>query len=278
MEPLEDEFGDIIKKAREGQGFTVAQLSGVCNIPVKLIEDMELYIHRPSRDEVVSIARALGLREDSLYDITMGIWQPGELTSEIMQDLKIVEGFIGSYKVNGYILIDHYNGEAAAFDTANNKDRILSILKDMGLRLKYIFLTHCHFDHTGGLKDICRVTGAGCGIPEGEDDEIPGIGKEIFVVKDSSEFRLGDYNIRALATPGHTPGSTSYLAGRYLFSGDTLFAGSVGRAYSPGGYRLLLRSIKEKILSLDERTVILPGHGPPTTVGEEKMHNPFFVS
>ena len=275
MEPLEDEFGDIIQKARMGLGFTLRQIAEKASIQGRLLEDLESYRYIPPREEVDSLSKVLDLDPHKLWDSAMGLWHPEEI---LFSDVLVVAGAIGSYKVNGYIFIDKDSGEAAAFDTANDSRKILQSLKDRGLRLKYIFITHCHSDHISGLEEICRATGAGIGIPEGEPSIALSrdIGRCIFFVKDNSEFKLGTKVIRAVYTPGHTPGSTCYITQDYCFSGDTIFAGSIGRAYSTEGYNKLLHFVKTSILSLDERIRIFPGHGYATTVGEEIMHNPFF--
>ena len=126
--------------------------------------------------------------------------------------------------------------------------------------------------------EIFRATGAGIGIPEGEPAAELGkdVRKGVIMIKDDAEFKIGSYVVNAIATPGHTYGSTCYITKDYCFSGDTIFAGSVGRAYSMEGYKTLLQSIREKILSLNAGVYIFPGHGPVTTVGEEVAHNPFF--
>lgn len=278
MEPLEDEFGDIIQKARQGLGLTVKQAAERANIPARLIEEMESCRHVPSEEEVVLLSRVFNLNAVKVNAIVTGQWHPEELSSDRLADIVIVDGSIGSYKVKGYILMDEKSGEAVAFDTANSSKRVLRSLKDRGLRLKYLLLTHGHADHTGEVKEICRATGAGVGIPEGEPAIESGedIRREMFWIKDNMEIKLGPNTIKAVVTPGHTWGSTCYVTRKYCFSGDTLFAGSIGRAYSPEGYHSLLRAVRSRILSLDKGVYVFPGHGPVTTVGEEAAHNPFF--
>lgn len=278
MEPLEDEFGDIIQKARGGLGLTIKQVAERADIASTLLEEMESCRRLPSEEEVVAISSVLNLDAVKLQAIAMGLWHPEDLSSDKLSGIMIIDGSIGSYKVKGYILVDLETGEAAAFDTANDSRKVLNTLQKKGLRLKYIFLTHCHADHTGGLREIHRATSGGVGIPEGEPtiELEKDIRRGVSLIKNGSEFDMGQYRIKAIATPGHTYGSTCYIAENYCFSGDTLFAGSVGRAYSAEGYRRLLNAVKTRILTLKEDVLIFPGHGPATTVGEEISHNPFF--
>ena len=278
MVPLEDEVGDIIRKARTGLGFTTGQAAERAGMPVPVLEEVESCNHTPSQEEAGLLARVLCLNPAKLYDSAIGLWHPEEPSPDVLSEVVIIEGSMGSYKVNGYILIDKASGEAAAFDTANDSKKVLEALHERGGRLKYLFLTHCHTDHTGGLEGIFKATEAGIGIPEGEASIGFGRGvqKGVFYVKDDSEFSLGRNKIKAVVITGHTQGSTCYVTRNYCFSGDTLFAGSVGRAYSPEAYRDLLHSLRTRILSLNEGVHIFPGHGPVTTVGEEIRHNPFF--
>lgn len=278
MDPLEDEFGDIIQKARTGLGFTIKQIADMSGVSVSLLEEMESYRHRPSEKESGAIAAVLGLNREKLYAIASGMWCPQVCPPELISDVISIYGSIGSYKVNGYILYDNVTREAVIFDTANDSRAVSMNLKDKGLSLRYVFLTHCHADHIGGLKDIVNVTGAEICIPAGEPSVAIMDNMEIKEcrVEDGMVFKAGRHNIKAVATPGHTSGSTCYMTKDYCFSGDTLFAGSIGKPYSSDGYSTLLKEVGGKVLSLNKDVRIFPGHGPATTVAEEAGHNPFF--
>ncbi len=278
METLEDEFGDIIQKARTGLGLTVIQAAERSGLSVSVLEEMESYRHNPSEMEAGTIAAILGLNQEKLYSIAKGSWYPRVCPKGTISDVISITGYVGTYKVNGYILCDRAAGEAAVFDTANDSRAVLGNLKENALRLKYIFLTHCHSDHIGGLKEIVHATGARVCVPDGESNAAASNDLKVneCIVKDGMEFEAGKHIIRAVSTPGHTNGSTCYTTEDYCFSGDTLFAGSVGRPYSRDGYSTLLKSVRGKVLSLNRDVRIFPGHGPSTTVAEEAGHNPFF--
>src|SRR3972149_8730409 len=250
MVPLEDEVGDIIRKARTGLGLTTGQTAERAGMPVPVLEEIESCRHTPSQEEIGLLARVLSLDPGKLYESAMGLWHPEEPSPDALSDIVIIEGSIGSNKVNGYILIDKTSGEAADFDTANDSKKILQGLQEKGVRLKYLFMTHCHTDHTGGLEGIFKATEAGIGIPEGQASIGFGKGMQrgVFYVKDNSEFSLGQKKIRSVVISGHTQGSICYITRNYCFSGDTLFAGSVGRACSPEGERDLLHSLRTRIL------------------------------
>lgn len=278
MDPLEDEFGDIIQKARTGLGQTIKQVADLSGLSVSLLEDMESYRHRPSQIESGTVAAVLGLNPEKLYAIASGKWSPKVCPPELIPDVIAISGSVGSYKVNGYILYDNVTGEAALFDTANDSRAVLRNLKDRGLKLTYVFLTHCHSDHIGGLREIVNATGAKICIPEGEAPAgiADAMKKNEYIVKDSMEFITGRHVIKSVSTPGHTSGSTCFTTKDYCFSGDTLFAGSIGRSFSRDGYSTLLKKVREKVLSLNTGVRIFPGHGPSTTIAEESRHNPFF--
>lgn len=199
---------------------------------------------------------------------------------------------VGGLQTNAYIAGCSGRKVAAVIDPGAEADRIIEVLASLGYKISCILLTHGHYDHIGGLSTLRHKTGApvmvhgadvpmltsaaanlslnlGCkyetGIPDRE-------------LKDGDVVEVGEHKLEVFHTPGHTPGSVCYAAPGLVFSGDTLFAGSIGRTDFPGGsLRQLMTSIKKKLLPLPDETVVYPGHGPDTTIGEEREQNPFLT-
>ena len=187
---------------------------------------------------------------------------------------------------NNYLLIDEESKEAVLIDCSAVDDRIKDALNEAGAKLKYILLTHGHFDHVAGIrptnakivmheKDVMILNQANMylpmfGIPEITIPEI-----DIFI-KDGDNLKIGNTDIKVIHTPGHTQGGVCYLIKDMLFSGDTIFRESVGRCDLEGGnFNQIVESIKTKIFTLPDDIKIYPGHGRETTVGWEKLHNQF---
>lgn len=269
---LEDEFGDIIQKARTGLGKTKKDLAEAAGIPQDRLDQLEECLSIPIEDEVSRLAHILDLDEAKLLDIAFDRWSPSRPPFFFFEKVISVTGDVGGYKVNGYIIFDERSKDAAIIDTANDTGRMLEALKARPLKLRYIFLTHSHHDHIGDLTSFEDKIEADIYIGR------PGSKGRWIYLEGGEEFLVGTIKIRSIPTPGHTMDSISYLANDICFVGDTIFAGSVGRSNPPALYPTLLRSIRERIFSLDDRCLLAPGHGPITSVGEEKGHNPFFKS
>lgn len=197
---------------------------------------------------------------------------------------------VGPLEVNCYILGCDDTKEAAIIDPGDDADEIIKTVEKEGLKPKFIINTHAHFDHVGGVKTIQdhfkidfvlhkedqfvleslneQTATFGLGkVPE------PKVNK---FVDNEDEISLGQNMIKVIHTPGHTPGGVCYYVGNSIFVGDTLFAGSIGRTDFPGGsHEGLIKSVKERIFPLGDDVVVYPGHGPSTTIEEEKRHNPF---
>lgn len=199
--------------------------------------------------------------------------------------LKILS--LGNMDNNCYIIADEKSKQAAVIDAPCDSGEILNVLEDEGLTLKFILLTHYHFDHIGALDNLKEATDAKVAIHSFEADGLcdPTVNLSLYadapspkttaniLLKDSDIIRFGDIDIKVLYTPGHTIGGVCYYIEdeEMLFSGDTLFYRNVGRTDFPGGDdEILEESIKKQLYILPDQTSVYPGHGFPTTIGEEK--------
>lgn len=198
---------------------------------------------------------------------------------------------VGPLSVNCYIIGSRSDNTAAVIDAGGNVKEIVKILKKQNLTLKYIINTHAHFDHVGGVSELHALTGAPFLLHQGDvplldflDEQsnyfgLPPIPKpkvDRYLI-DNEELPLGDEVIRIIHTPGHSPGCVCFLFNNAIFAGDTLFAGSVGRTDLYGGsHDTLINSVKTRLFTLEDHVLVYPGHGPVTTIGKEKKHNPYF--
>jgi len=189
------------------------------------------------------------------------------------------------FEVNSYLILG--KGEVIIIDPFE-AEKVLREIKNY--KLKYILLTHGHIDHISAVNKIKKETGAKIGIHKGDssllvnskDNLAKKFGlkfksiKEDFFLEDEQILNFENKKIKVIHTPGHTKGSVCFLLDKILFSGDTLFKGSIGRVDLPGGnLEQEISSIKNKIFKLDDKIKILPGHGESTTISEEKINNQF---
>jgi glyoxylase-like metal-dependent hydrolase (beta-lactamase superfamily II) len=269
MIPLEDNAADIIGKAQRGLGISDSELAkktGVSAQTIRQLRDGDF-----DKAALLSVAPVLGLDGGALGEIAQGEWHPKQIES-----LKGLAQFTTDYNgmaVNAYLVWNPETRAAAALDTGADSKDMLHFAKRHDLDVQLILLTHAHPDHVADLPALREETGADVFTPAREP--VPGAEP----IDEGKEFRLGNLQIDTRLTWGHSPGGITYvvtgLAPPIAIVGDSLFAGSMG-----GGnvsYRDALQNNLEKILTLPDDTIICPGHGPMTTVGEEKQHNPFFV-
>jgi glyoxylase-like metal-dependent hydrolase (beta-lactamase superfamily II) len=200
---------------------------------------------------------------------------------------------VGMLACNCSIVGDEETGEAIVIDPGDEIERVQEVLARHKLRPKYIVATHAHIDHVGGLAELKRATGAPVLMHAGDlplyqhlavqaewlGVPPPGVVSVDQFLKEGDKLRVGPYVFEVLHTPGHSPGSLSlHLSGnrQRLFSGDTLFQGSIGRTDLWGGsLDQILRSIHERLLIFPDEMPVFPGHGPATLIGEERETNPF---
>lgn len=206
--------------------------------------------------------------------------------------MKIEMMVLGDVRTNCYLLINEETKEALVVDPADRADVIVRKLIDEGLTLKAILLTHGHGDHILAVGDLKKQFGVKVYAAKAEEallsDAAQNLSKALFgiavtvkpdiLLEDGQEFEAAGIRLRMLYTPGHTPGGCCYYQAeeKILFSGDTLFCGSIGRTDFPGGsLSKLTRSVKEKLLVLPEDVKVYPGHEEITTIGHEKRYNPY---
>ncbi len=190
-------------------------------------------------------------------------------------DLKIERLELSSFATNAYIIICARTGKSALIDAPTGALKIVKQLE--GTHLNWILLTHSHIDHIGGLPAIRRRVAAPLAVHEADNQPwLPFAPDRL--IDDGDIFEIGKLKIQAIFTPGHTPGSTSFKIGKYLLAGDTLFPGGPGRTTDPESFRLVVRSIIEKIFILPDEVEVYPGHGGPTTVQRAREEYAVFAS
>ena len=277
MPSLEDEFGDIIKKARQGHGMTREDVIDKTGISETTLRALEGCMQAPTSNEVQAIAPLLSLDPRTLDAIGREQWHPRDSPDWVAESVEIVRGDIGGYEVKGYLLYDSTTKDAVMIDTAYNPERMLQRIDALGLRLTGICLTHGHSDHAQGIDTLVAAHPATIHLGQGDMSMVTEYRSRVDIQPacDGHILKIGSIEVQFMATPGHTPGGVCYRTGPVCFVGDTLFAGSIGRSCPSDLYSIHLQSVRERILRLDESVVLLPGHGPATTVGEEKQHNPF---
>jgi hydroxyacylglutathione hydrolase len=200
---------------------------------------------------------------------------------------------VGLLEVNCYILGDEATGEAVVIDPGGDEEAILEALNHNKFKLKLIIDTHGHFDHVDANQPLKDATGAQIAIHEADAQMLGKPSAEALfftgnrvrasepdiLLKEGDVLSFGSYRLRVIHTPGHTPGGISLLLEDhpYVYVGDLLFAGSIGRTDFPGGsYEALIDAVRTKIFPLGDNYTVFPGHGPVTTVGQERKYNPFF--
>lgn len=275
--PLEDEFCDIIKKARTGQELSIGDVARMAGLPGSTITTLERGVCPPDRMEVQTLAKALGLRSGPLEQIAIEKWEPAVVSQ--VSWVETVRGSINGYGVQGYVV--HNDGEALLIDTAYNAPAMIEFLSTRRLRLLGICLTHGHADHADGVEQLLKFREVPVYLGTEDVDLLSWRppAAQLKAPEHGQTITVGRLSVHCLATPGHTPGGICYRVDadsqRICFVGDTLFAGSIGRSNPNTLYQTHLQSVRTHVLELPLDYRLLPGHGPTTTVREELDYNPF---
>jgi hydroxyacylglutathione hydrolase len=207
----------------------------------------------------------------------------------------MIEGrAMGAMGANCYLYACMESKKAVIIDPGADGKKIYQWVLEKGLKVDYILLTHGHVDHIGGVEELRALLGeVKVGI-HADDAEMLTDGKKNlssyfgpgvvcksadFLLQDGQELMIGKEKLKVMTTPGHSPGCVCFLTNEGVFSGDTLFAGSIGRTDFPeGSLEQLLKGVKDKLMMLPEDTRVFPGHGEATSIGAEKRHNPYLAS
>jgi hydroxyacylglutathione hydrolase len=271
---LEDHLGDIIRKARMMSGVSAAAAASAAGISENELSLLEESGEFSGNINFPALGKILGLNSRKLEGIAKD-WLPAKKDLSIWRELRVFTTAGEGMTVNCYLVWDEVTREAALFDTGFDAQPILDCIATEQLSLRHLFITHSHYDHVEALPKI-RETFPKVRLHSGSKNApVDQRNKTAEIV------HLGGLRVTHRETPGHAEDGVTYIIGNWqedaphvAVVGDTLFAGSMGNGN--GAWDLAKQKVSEQILSLPPQTLICPGHGPLTTVAEEKEHNPFF--
>lgn len=272
--PLEDTFGDVIRKAMLGSRTNAEQVAAATGLDAATIAGWAKDVGTADQAQARAIARVLHLDPGKLADAALSRWAPPPIA---LTDVRHHPQH--PHPSNGYVFFLDGGRRAALVDPAGIPANLLTILRDGDYHLEYILITHKHPDHCDATADVAAAFPAAKIVMHALDAHAIGaLASKALPIKDGDDLPFGDdVRIRMLHTPGHTDGSSSFVFKSTVFTGDTLFAASVGAAVgSASTYADILNSVRAKLFTLPDETVVMPGHGPPSTIALEKAHNPFF--
>lgn len=271
---LEDHLGDIVRKARSMGGITAATASAAAGITEAELAALEESGKAVGKINFSALGKCLGLNPQKLEGIAKG-WLPAPQDLGIWHEIRMFTSASEGLTVNCYLIWDEVSREAALFDTGLDPKPILDCVAENHLQLRHIFITHSHWDHVEGLPKIreawpkARLHSGSKSAPVDQRN------------KQNEIIHLGGLRVTHRETPGHAEDGVTYLMGNWqedaphvAIVGDTIFAGSMGKGNQ--SWELARQKIRDEILTLPPTTLICPGHGPLTTVAEEREHNPFF--
>jgi glyoxylase-like metal-dependent hydrolase (beta-lactamase superfamily II) len=271
---LEDHLGDVLRKARmmtKVSASDVAKAAGLSEAELSALEDSGKIAKRPN---FAALASLIDLNAGKLERLADG-WLPTEKDLSVWHGLRVFTTSAEGITVNCYLVWDEVTREAALFDTGWDAKPILRTIEENKLQLRHLFITHTHHDHVAALDEIrkafpkLRLHSSSKNAPVDQRN------------KPNEIIHLGGLRVTYRDTPGHAEDGVTYIVGNWqedaphvAIVGDAIFAGSMGGAPQHGP--LAKQKIREQILTLPAETLICPGHGPLTTVGEQKANNPFF--
>ena len=276
MPGLEDELGDVVKKARAGRGLDLADLAQRAGLTERELKALEVYTFTPNEQQVRGLAASLELRADQLWALAQDNWSAPEVPWRIGGRYTI-DCLTNHYPEHCYV-VSAPAGACLVIDPGAEPERIIETAQRDGRRPAAILITHRHQDHTGAVVDVQRATGAPVYVHQEDLEGVAGVPSDaVKTFSADGELEAGGITFRTIHTPGHTPGSVTYVlsadGATAAFCGDTLFAGSAGNARA--SYEALLHSLRQKLAALPPEAVLYPGHGPQTTLRNELQRNPF---
>lgn len=271
---LEDHVGDILRKAREAAAVPLAKAAEAGGLSEASWATFEQTGQMDRRPNFAAVAPLLGLDEKKLSAIADG-WLPQAVDLGLWRELRVITTTRDGITVNCYLVWDEVSREGALFDTGWEASPILEMITENGVNLRHLFLTHTHEDHVaamGALREkfpkLLLHTNSKTVPPQHRN-------------RANDFIHLNSLRVTNRETPGHAEDGVIYIVGNWpedaphaVLIGDTLFAGSLARGIQSTD--LLKAKVREQIFSLPPETLLCPGHGPLTTVAQEKAHNPFF--
>ena len=271
---LEDQIGDIVGKAREMTRVSPAAAAQAAGISEAELSALETTHTLPAKINLAGLAAMLHLNPQKLEGIVQG-WRPAPADLSLWHEVRAFTTSAEGMSVNCYLIWDEVNQEAALFDTGFDAQPALDCIAENKLQLRHIFITHSHYDHVQALPKIREVWPKALVHTSSKNAPINQRNKP------SEIIHLGGLRVTYRETPGHAEDGVTYVIGNWqedaphvAIVGDALFAGSMGSGND--SWELARQKVREQILTLPPDTLLCPGHGPLTTVAEEKAHNPFF--
>jgi len=271
---LEDHSGDILRKAREAANVTIEAVASAAGLSPEELSRWEQTGLMSQRPNFSALGQLLGLNGKKLEEIVDG-WLPQPVELSQWRELRVISTTRENITVNCYLVWDEVSREGALFDTGWDAEPILSLVAEHGVQLRHLFLTHTHEDHVSAMAafrekfpKLLLHSNSKAAPPQHRN-------------RANDFIHLNSLRITNRETPGHAEDGVIYIVGNWpedaphvAIVGDTIFAGSLARGIQ--STELLKRKVQEQIFSLPAETLLCPGHGPLTTVAEEKLHNPFF--